>query len=95
LQLSLITKQDDPKVRDAIKKIDDWQLSLIVPKNFDNESPDYYIKKIEKGFENLCATLEDLGVHDPKRLTVFEFYSRLEYFKNKKPKGKKQTTSKP
>lgn len=65
----------------------------MVPKNFDNESPEYYIKNLEKSFEHLCATLEDLGVHDPKRLTVFEFYSRLEYFKAKKLKGKNKTTS--
>lgn len=45
---------------------------------------------MEKGFETLCASLEDLGVADPKRLTVFEFYARVEYFKNKNKEKKKR-----
>lgn len=39
---------------------------------------------MEKGFEGLCVALEDLGVHRPKELTVFEFYTRVEYYKKKR-----------
>jgi hypothetical protein len=64
------------------------------PKNFDNTSPDYHIKKIEKGFEEVCASLEDNGVSNPKRLTVFEFYSRIEFYKKKHEKQLKRNQRK-
>jgi hypothetical protein len=93
LQLAIITQGEDPKIRKLIKDINAWQLAQHVPKNFDNESPDYYIKNLEKSFESLCATLEDLGVQNPKGLTIFEYYSRLEYFKKKKKPGGRKTSN--
>lgn len=81
------------KTKDLIKNIDAYQLSLTRPKNFDSQDPGNYIKEMEKGFETLCATLEELGVHRPKSLTVFEFYTRVEYFKKKRQGQGKQTTS--
>ena len=42
---------------------------------------------IDRSFENLCAALEELGVNMPHKLTVFKFYSKFRYFKEKyKPK---------
>lgn len=77
------------KLRETIKQIEQWELSLHSPKNFDNQSPDYFIKKIEKSFESLCIALEENGVQSPKKLTLFEFYSRLEYFKKKRKQKSK------
>lgn len=80
------------KIKSQIKAIEENQLSLLAPKNFDPTDPENYIRGMEKSFESLIATLEDLGVKDPKRLTVFEFYSRYEFYK-KKNKPKKPTAN--
>jgi hypothetical protein len=78
---------EQAKYINLIKTIDDWKLSLMTPKNLDSHDPDNFILKIERSFENLCGTLEDLGVSNPKRLTVFEFYSRIDFYRKKlKPK---------
>lgn len=89
LQLAVIRK-DESKLRKQIRDIELWQLQLQTPKNFDNQDPENLVIQREKSFENICATLEDLGVTNPKRLTVFEFYSRLEYYKKKKASGRPQ-----
>lgn len=67
-----------------INAITDYQVALMNPKIFAFESPDNCIRKMEEAFENLCTNLEELGVMNPKKLTVFEFYSKIRYFKTKK-----------
>lgn len=57
------------------------------PKNFDNQDKENHVAGLERNFENLCVSLEDLGVPNPRKLTTFEFYSRIVYYKKKhKPK---------
>lgn len=83
-QIHIILKKGDEHIlREKVRAIEQHQLSFLAPRNFDNADPANVIKSMEKGFENLCVTLEDLGVQNPKRLTVFEFYSRMEYYKKK------------
>lgn len=67
-----------------INAITSYQVAIMNPKIFAYESPDNCIRKMEEAFENLCTNLEELGVMNPKQLTVFEFYSKIRYFKTKK-----------
>ena len=44
--------------------------------------------KMMKEFEETCAVIRDNTSKEPKEMTVFEFYSTLDYVKKKnKPKG--------
>lgn len=86
LTCRLVYEGKTKETLDIIKQIDDWQLSLIAPKNFDSQDVDNYIKTIELSFEALIASMEDLGVERPEDLTIFQFYTRLTYFEKKKAK---------
>lgn len=93
LHIKLI-RQKDPekraKIKEQIKGVDQYLLSCRLPKNLDPHDNNNYLYTAEKQFETLCTRLESLGVHQPKRLTVFEFYSRISYFKEEnKPKTTK------
>lgn len=70
-----------------INEITLYQIGLMLPHSFDSSNPDNFLKGVELSFESVCTNLEEMGVTNPKRLTVFEFYSKIRYFKNKnKPK---------
>ena len=72
-----------------IKEVDDFLLSLNPPSDFATNSPNNVIRNMEKSFETLVATMEDAGIHRPKDLSVFEFYSRLDYLESKRKKAAK------
>lgn len=80
----MIREGRSPEIQELIKNVEDWQLSLMTPKNFDNNDVDNYIRRIELSFEALCASIEDLGVARPGELTIFQFYNKLLYFEKKK-----------
>jgi hypothetical protein len=88
LLLSLLTKGESSEVRKMIQDADNYQINLIDPKNFDSQDPENFLRKLEISFENLCTSLEELGVHEPHTLPVFRFYSKIQYFKKKKPPKK-------
>jgi len=77
-------KEDDRSVIPQINSISDYQIGLMKPKVFAEGHPDNCINEIELAFESLCTNLEEMGVMNPKKLTVFEFYSKIRYFKSKK-----------
>lgn len=56
------------------------------PKDFKANSPDNILNEMDISFENVCTALEEAGVNNPKKLTVFEFQSKIIYFESKKPK---------
>jgi hypothetical protein len=82
----LIYKGRSKETEELIKRIDEWQIAQIKPRNYNEFDVDNYIKRMELSFENVCASMEDLGVKDPGRLTIFQFYTRIEYFEKKKLK---------
>lgn len=67
-----------------IKQISEYQLALMTPKDLNPSSVNNYVKKIEVSFENLCTSLEEAGVRDPRALTMFQFYSKIDYFESKR-----------
>ena len=69
---------------------DKYLKEVLKPKSFTADNPNNEIVSNENAFEAICAALEDCGCPNPKELTVYEFYKRIEYYKKKfKPKGKK------
>lgn len=86
MQLKYI-RTGDKSLIPQINAVTDFQISMLVPGNFNPESTDNSITRMELSFESLCTNLEELGIQNPKRLSVFEFYSKIRYFKAKfKPK---------
>jgi hypothetical protein len=84
LQLSLIINGYNARTVELIQQVENWQLALIAPKNFDSADVDNYVKRLELSFESLCTSMEELGVVTPGELTVFQFYTKLTYFEKKK-----------
>ena len=67
-----------------IKAIQDYEVGLIKPHNFNAKDPNNDMKKIDESFEKTCSVLEDLGVQNPHKLPVFKFFAKINYFKAKK-----------
>jgi len=58
------------------------------PKNFNGEDSKNVMLEMENSFAQTCVVLEDLGVSNPRSLTVYEFYNWIKYLKEKhKPKN--------
>ena len=70
----------------AIVDSDNYLLSLMKPKDFDTNNYGSDINRIDSSFEKLCTTLEELGIHKPKELTLYEFESKILYFNEKNKK---------
>jgi hypothetical protein len=79
--------EEAEKLQKTIDNIQNYINSINPPRDFSNTSNNV-IKNIDKSFEKVCTSLEELGINNPKGLTLFEFKSKIEYFKNKnKPKN--------
>lgn len=76
------------EVLDELLRIKDFITGGISPKNFNPFDPHNDLLKHEKDFEGLVSSLEEAGIHGVKSMTVFEFYSRMEYFEKKNSKNK-------
>jgi hypothetical protein len=61
----------------------DYMNSLINPKSFDNANPESEMHKVDAEFEKACAVLEESGINEPKKLTVYEWESRILYLEKK------------
>lgn len=85
-------KKRDASIKDKIKVYTDYQISIIAPKNLNPSDTKNYIKQIEMSFEDLCTSMEELGVKDPKRLSIFEFYGKIRYFEAKKSQKRPANT---
>lgn len=83
LQIKFL-KTSDASLIPQINNVSEFQLTMMNPKIFIEGHPDNCITLAEIAFEELCSVLESMGVSNPKRLTVFEFYSKIRYFKKKK-----------
>lgn len=82
----MIREGRSPEVQRLINDILEYQLAMMSPRNFDTQDENNIIKAMEISFENVCTTLEELGISDPYNLTVFSFYSKIAYFEKKNKK---------
>jgi hypothetical protein len=74
---------------EASKKEDDYFHSQIIPKNLDGANPENVIYHAKREFEKLCVILMNQGIPQPDKLSVFRFFTSLDYFEKKnKPKQK-------
>lgn len=78
------TKSRDKTLKESIDSITKLQLDLITPKNLNPADTKNYINTLEISFENICTSLEEAGVVNPKQLSVFEFYAKIRYFETRK-----------
>ena len=60
-----------------IQDIQSWMLSLNLPKNFMQESEINTFRIMDSSFEQLCFSMEHSGIIEPKKLSVFEFNSKI------------------
>jgi hypothetical protein len=61
----------------------DYFLERAKPQKFNPFEPDNVLTVSEMQFEEMIATMEDQGVSSAKRLTEFEFYTRIKFYQKK------------
>ena len=76
----LMEVEGTDEVRDRLLVIQAYFLDQQKPLKFNPWETDNVVLEAEQGFEEVCATLEENGVHNPKGLSEWEFYSRLSYY---------------
>jgi hypothetical protein len=76
--------RDNLNSLDESQKIDMLIAEMISPKKFNNTDPENIVLKQKKAFDDLCTILESHGCVNPKKLTVFEYYSKLKFYEKKK-----------
>ncbi len=72
----------DEKIK-MLLSIQEYFLNEQKPLNFDPYTPGNVISEGETGLEEICATMEENGVTHPKKLTEWEFYSKLLFYQKK------------
>lgn len=70
------------------KKYDNEILKMFQPKKYDG-SDGIEVQSI-KLFNTLCTVLEQFGVSEPKKLTAFEFYHKLDLIEDQAKQQKKK-----
>lgn len=76
----MILNPDDGELLSQMKDVCDYFIDINKPKSFipgDNAVIEY-----EKGQQSILSSMEESGINT-KDLTVFEFYSRIEYLEKK------------
>ncbi len=68
--------------------VDRYIIEMNYPKDFRSSNPDNILNEMDIAFENVVSALEEVGVNYPKKLTVFEFNQRVQYFESKRKPGK-------
>ena len=66
-----------------IELIDKWQSKFMAPKSMHPSDRNNEINRIDTDFEDSCIFLEKHGVKDPKNITVYEYYKRIDFYKPK------------
>lgn len=74
-----LTDESDEKAQE-MRKINDYFLGLSKPGIFHPSDKNNLIKAAEDSFESICTLMEEkYNVHEPSKLTLFRFISRIEY----------------
>jgi hypothetical protein len=77
---------DDKELNEQMKDIVEFFIDQNKPETFAGKGDS--IVKHEKHFESVLSSIQEAGIH-AKGLTVFSFYSNIEYFEDKYEKMKK------
>jgi len=74
-----LTDESESKAAE-MQKINDYFLGLSRPGIFHPSDKNNLIKAAEDSFESICTLMEEkYNVHEPAKLTLFRFVSRIEY----------------
>lgn len=68
-----------------IDMIDRYLFDLYAPNEFNVKSKNNVLRDLDNTFQDICSTLEEAGVKEPKNLSVYEFNQRIIYFEKKNP----------
>lgn len=82
VKCDLIIKPENEEALTRMKEICEYFMEQGKPKLFDPSSPENVIIQHEKSFEHILASIQELGISTDK-ITIFEFYTKIEYFENK------------
>jgi hypothetical protein len=75
--------EPDGKHDDMLADIQAFFLEQSAPMCFNPYEEKNILRSSEMIFEDLCSVIEEQGVINPKRLSEFEFYSKLRYYEKK------------
>ena len=67
----------------AHKSIADYFHLLTLPRIFTPNSKHNHVVAMDNTFEDVCCVMEDNGVARAKAFTVFEFFSRINFYERK------------
>lgn len=73
--------EESEEITEKLKEISFFFLELQKPNIFTADDAKNCIITLENNYESLCSMLETNGTHKAKELTLFEFYSRLEFIR--------------
>jgi hypothetical protein len=90
VKADLIIQPENKEALTRMKEICEYFIEEGKPKLFDPRSSQNIVIQHEKSFEHIIASIQELGISTEK-ITIFEFYTKIEYFENKysklKPNG--------
>lgn len=75
---------DEVKYYDTIiQSTNDYLLAISAPKEFNPTSDENCLVEMDRSFGKLCAVMEANGVNSPSKLSLYEFYHRIDYLERK------------
>ena len=75
------------KQQKIIGAVDRHLIELNRPYDFRTDNPESILKEMDMSFEDTYSAMEEAGVSNPKKMSVFEYHAKIQYFnKKRKPK---------
>ena len=69
------------------EKVMNYFLDNTKPNVFDPDNEENVLFLSDSQTEDLYIGMQENGIPEPKELTVFEFYKRIQYYEKKRPTG--------
>lgn len=82
VKCQLAIEPDNEKLK-AYEAITKYFIDQQSPNKFDPYDNDNILMSNEVAFEDVINTMEDQGSFNPKKLTEFEFYNKLQFYRKK------------
>lgn len=70
-------------------EITEYFMNRMVPNVFNPYDDACILIEHDNQLENLFISMEENGIHEPKNLSTFEFYKRIQYFEKRASDMKK------
>lgn len=76
--------EEDMKFINEIRRVNDYLLALISPKNIDWNSTTNIVVVAKKAYEKLCSVLMQTGIQHPGQLSVVKFHLTVDTYESKR-----------